>query len=43
MAKIKKESKKKPERVQKLLQKGKEQGFITQDEILNAFPEAENH
>lgn len=27
----------------KLLEKGKKQGFLTQEEIMEAFPEAENH
>jgi len=26
-----------------LIKKGREQGFLTQDEILEAFPDAENH
>lgn len=29
--------------VRKLVKRGKEQGFVTQDEILSVFPEPENH
>jgi RNA polymerase primary sigma factor len=32
-----------PQSVKQLLQKGKQQGFVTQDEILSLFPEAEKH
>lgn len=32
-----------PQTVKQLLQKGKTQGFVTQDEILALFPEAEDH
>jgi RNA polymerase primary sigma factor len=41
--KIKEPERTNPSAVLKLLEKGKEQGFITQDEILSVFPEAENH
>jgi len=42
--KIKTEGDKEVEKkIKKLLEKGKKQGFLTQDEILTQFPDAENH
>jgi len=44
MTKLKKEAKKQDvkQEMQKLLEKGKKQGFVTQEEVMALFPDAEN-